>query len=346
MRTANHLSHGATNRGSRARIGATTLLTCAVAALSSAACSDGQGVSSEDLDTSSALAARGGLKLPIPKLPSPKPPTTAEPKPPTTPEPKQPTPGPVCKNPNLGAPKPLFLVSPTAQFVDLCDPIVPVISLPAECAAGPDTSEVGLDYGNFPFRNANFLVDGSFFYAVLAPGYEDAGFLDGQPGNLSDTTPSAAPGDRGSGDTEADRTITANGMPPALFPATHGTHPVSFPPSQFEVIQLIPFDETPDGRYEIAVCPTGATNRCQCAFDTFTARPHDVDGGSTGTGGAASTGGATSTGGVTSSAGGTPSSAGGTTSSSGGAAPAAGGSGGAPCDTWSNGGASELPEPH
>ena len=44
---------------------------------------------------------------------------------------------------------------------------------------------------------------------------------------------------------------------------SHGTHADSFLDSQFMTIALSPFDTTPDGRYVLAICPTGASSRCR-----------------------------------------------------------------------------------
>jgi hypothetical protein len=307
---------------------AAALVPCALGVLSIVACSDGGAVSSDQLDEHATLAPKSGANLPhynfwkLPHL-TIKLPKTPKPKLPKPPEPK------TCPDPTLGSPGNRFTVGMTAEFVDRCQT--------TGCPNGPTAMEVALDYGDFPFRTANLLVNGSFFYAVVEPGFENGGFLDGAPGNLSDTTASAAPGDRGSGDTEADRTITSDGTPPALFPKTHGTHAVSFPPSQFEAIQLFPFDVPPDGHCELAICPTGATSRCECAFATFDVPPPETDGGAGGTTGAGgmteSTGGTThGAGGTTHGAGGTTHGAGGTTHGAGGTTHASGGSGGAPCD--------------
>jgi hypothetical protein len=198
-------------------------------------------------------------------------------------------PGPAPGSVNLGP-----IVVPTAEYVALCRA--------GGCAghngAFFDISQVGLDYGDFPFRSPEFERPvGEFFYAVVAPGYEAAGFRDGALGNLSDRTPSTAPGDLGNGDTVGDRTITnaapVPGQPttPAFFPESHGTHAVSFPDSGFMVILLAPFNLTTDGRYVLAVCPKSATSRCDCVFEPFFVEPAKADGGA-GVGGPTGVGGA------------------------------------------------------
>ena len=188
-----------------------------------------------------------------------------------------------CPNPVLGSVGLLDFVSLTGTVAN-------------RCAAGIDTShcniafgflaasDVALDYGNFPFSR---ITPAAYFYAVVAQGFEHDGFFQGATGNLSDNVPSAVPGDLGSGDTLLDRTIVINkDQIVQLFPSSHGTHAVSFPPSQFETIQLAPFDTTPEGKYVLVICPITAKNRCDCAFDAFMLRAAAPDGGSTGTGGA------------------------------------------------------------
>ena len=184
-----------------------------------------------------------------------------------------------CSDPTLGVVGPYpDMVEGTAAFVQLCQS--------GGCGGLPgaswffNPSQAALDYGDFPFRSDNGQPVGDYFFAVVAPGYEESGFLDGAPGNLSDTSSSEVAGDRGSGDTRADRTITiSEDQSPALFPTTHGSHAFSFPPSQFMAIALAPFDVTPDGRYELAVCPTSATSRCDCAFAAFGVVPAAADAG-------------------------------------------------------------------
>jgi hypothetical protein len=188
------------------------------------------------------------------------------------------------------------VVGPTNEYVELCRT--------GACGAHGgkffDISQVVLDYGDFPFRTpspGNSLGNpvGEFFFAVLAPGHENAIF-DGAEGNLSDRAASAVSNDRGGGDTEGDRTIfIAPDQSPLFFPTSHGTHRISFPPSQFMGILLAPFDTTPDGHYLLAVCPTSATSRCDCYFESFFVEPA-ADAGAphldAGAGGAAGTGGA------------------------------------------------------
>lgn len=172
-----------------------------------------------------------------------------------------------CPDPKLGVPGAFGFVSLTGTLVNHCiathDPV---------CSGAPhSSSDVAIDYGNFPFSR---VTAGRYFYAVIAEGYEDAGFFDGAVGNLSDRMPSAVDGDRGSGDTIPDRTIVVGEAPVVqLFPSSPGTHKFSFPPAQFMTIHLAPFDTTPENRYVVAICPTTALSHCDCAFEEFKLTP-------------------------------------------------------------------------
>ena len=246
----------------------------------------------------------------------------------------------LCSNPLLGSPDQFGSTGPTESYVSMCET--------THACTGDlftsfsDSSQVALDYGDFPSSfETNGLVDGSYFYAVIEPGYENGGFLDGAPGNLSDTTASSAPGDHGGGDSVANRTIVGDGQFPGRFPRSSGTHAISFPPAQFIAIQLIPFDLTPNGQYELVVCPSTATARCDCAFGRFFVQPHDADagnpagaGGSTATGGSSGTAGTAAAGAAGSTACG---GAGGDAAGSGGMTTGSGGSGGESSDAGCGG---------
>jgi hypothetical protein len=187
---------------------------------------------------------------------------------------------PPCAEPTLG-----FGVALTAEAVDRAE-VCHAGLLP--CYLGPpDPSEVALSFGSFPL-----YTTADYFFAVVAAGHEDTGFFDGAEGNLSDNAPSSVEGDRGGGDTLADRTIVVLAdQSPKLFPASHGTHAFSFPPSQFMAIHLAPFDLTPSGNYVLVVCPTSATSRCDCWFSAFIAVPRFTDAGTPDPGEAGSLGG-------------------------------------------------------
>jgi hypothetical protein len=180
------------------------------------------------------------------------------------------------------------LVVLTAQTVQACEFHTP--GCPGQEGRAPAPSELAFDYGDFPFITNGRPRTGEYFFAVVAAGSESAGFFQDAPGNLSDDAPSAVQGDLGSGDTLGDRTITviADSVP-FFAPAGHGTHKFSFPPSQFMVIDLTPFDTTAQGNYVFALCPTNATRRCECAFEAFTAATPAADAGS-GSGGSGAAG--------------------------------------------------------
>lgn len=185
-----------------------------------------------------------------------------------------------CPNPDLGHDVALSFVTFTGTIVNGC-----IAGNTAPCSSGfRFPTDVAIDYGNFPFSRRDRA---DYFYAVVAEGYEDAGFFDGAVGNLSDNLPSAADGDTGGGDTAADRTIVV-GVEPfiELFPSSPGTHRFSFPPAQFMTIHLAPFDTTPSNRYAVAICPTTATSHCDCAFSHFRLAPPKPDAGPSGAGGA------------------------------------------------------------
>jgi hypothetical protein len=201
----------------------------------------------------------------------------------------------LCADPTLGVVGPREFVDLTGKVVNGCIAGNTLLCSSGNPAAFLDPSDVALDYANFPFSRE---LPGQYFYAVVAAGYEDQGFLQGARGNLSDTEPSAVQGDLGSGDALADRTLViAKDQIVVLFPSSHGTHEISFPPSQFVTIQLFPFDTTPEGKYVLAVCPTSATSRCDCAFGAFGVVHRPADAGLPGTGGAGATGGAGGSGG-------------------------------------------------
>ncbi|MFO0760647.1 MAG: hypothetical protein U0359_29485 [Byssovorax sp.] len=110
------------------------------------------------------------------------------------------------------------------------------------------------------------LENGTYFFAVLTPGAQNAGFLDGAEGNLSDTT-AHGNGDDGSGDDVSNRTFSiADGV------ITYsGTHANGSDPQGSAVVGLFPFDDTdnPGGEYILAICTEGATDPSECKYDAF-----------------------------------------------------------------------------
>lgn len=114
------------------------------------------------------------------------------------------------------------------------------------------------------------LSDGVYFFAVLAPGTQNDGFVDGAVGNLSDPHGGTGytAGDEGSGDAVSNRTFTVIGHEITSYT---GTHPRGVNPAGRAVIGLSPFDLTPSpgGVYILAICRVGATSPSDCAYDAF-----------------------------------------------------------------------------
>jgi hypothetical protein len=128
-------------------------------------------------------------------------------------------------------------------------------------AAKPDVWFSGLP-------NSAALNAGDYFFAVVTPGEQNGGFLDGANGNLSDTTVGGTTGDLGSGDPVANRTFSIDGSGTVSYTGDG----VSTPHNFFNnAIQLSPYDDTdnPGGVYILAVCPVGATDPKDCKYDAF-----------------------------------------------------------------------------
>lgn len=116
--------------------------------------------------------------------------------------------------------------------------------------------------------SASGLADGVYFFAVLVPGHQNGGFLDGAVGNLSDAVAGGTAGDLGSGSPVSNRTFTVAGR---RIVGYGGTHAVGTSPSGRRIIGLAPFDPTsnPGGVHVVALCREGATEPSACAFDAF-----------------------------------------------------------------------------
>lgn len=125
-----------------------------------------------------------------------------------------------------------------------------------------------------PNHPQNGLSDGSYFFAVLTPGSQLDGFLDGAEGNLSDTTVGGTVGDNGSGDLVDNRTFTVLGHEVITY---DGTHAMGTTPNGRTAISLFPFDDTDNhgGVYVLAICATGATDPSQCKYDAFRIKEGD-----------------------------------------------------------------------
>lgn len=108
------------------------------------------------------------------------------------------------------------------------------------------------------------LSNGTYFFAVLVPGYQNGGFIDGAKGNLSDTN--AEKGCK-EGDTAAERTFTVTDHEITY----DGPHGKGTTPNGRSAIQLVPFCDTWNngGVYILAICQVGATSPKQCKFDAF-----------------------------------------------------------------------------
>src|SRR5205814_4568507 len=62
------------------------------------------------------------------------------------------------------------------------------------------------------------LSDGCYYFTVIAPGFQNGGFIDGADGNLSDTTPSN--GGPGGGDASTNRIFKMEGHNVAQYPSS------------------------------------------------------------------------------------------------------------------------------
>ncbi|WP_394846409.1 hypothetical protein LZC95_02960 [Pendulispora brunnea] len=122
------------------------------------------------------------------------------------------------------------------------------------------------------------LDDGQYYFAVLVPGFQNGGFIEGADGNLSDTTAGSTAGDLGSGDSMANRTYTVENHEITTY---NGTHAPGTSPNGTRVLQLAPFDDTSNqgGVYILAICEVGATSPRQCKFDAFHVRDSEPDAG-------------------------------------------------------------------
>jgi hypothetical protein len=123
-------------------------------------------------------------------------------------------------------------------------------------------------YMNGGPTGGNGLDDGSYYFAVLTPGSQNGGFVDGATGNLSDTTAGGTTGDAGSGDDVSNRTFTVTD---GLISAYGGTHANGTDPQGNPIIGLAPFDDTnnPGGVYILAICKSGSTSPSDCKYDAF-----------------------------------------------------------------------------
>lgn len=112
------------------------------------------------------------------------------------------------------------------------------------------------------------LSDGNYFFAVLTPGEENGGFVEGAKGNLSDTKEGGTAGDLGKGDDVSNRTFEVKEHQIVSY---SGTHKTGVSPKGNAIIGLAPFDDTdnPGGVYILAICQVEATSPKECKYDAF-----------------------------------------------------------------------------
>jgi len=152
---------------------------------------------------------------------------------------------------------------------------------------GCKDSKNGIDCNNYEKKKdvymsggpvAGGLSDGNYFFAVLVPGYQNGGFLEGADGNLSDETKGKTKGDgKKCGDNISMRTFTVANHEITVYAGDHKTG--TSPNGKF-IIQLMPYCNTSNngGVYILAICQVGATSPSQCKYDAFRVRkdkPHD-----------------------------------------------------------------------
>lgn len=121
------------------------------------------------------------------------------------------------------------------------------------------------------------LDDGCYYFAVIAPGSQNGGFVDGADGNLSDTT--ASNNGPGGGDLITNRTFHVTNQVIDAYPGcgSAGGHATGTSPNGKFIVQLSPYDDTPNngGVYILAICEVGATSPSQCKYDAFKAPPSE-----------------------------------------------------------------------
>jgi hypothetical protein len=100
------------------------------------------------------------------------------------------------------------------------------------------------------------LADGDYYFAVLAPGSQQSGFVDGAAGNLST-------------DAWTSRRFSVSGGAISYS----GPHALGTSPQGRAIIGLAPFADTPNegGVYIAAICAASATSASQCKYDAFKA---------------------------------------------------------------------------
>jgi len=142
------------------------------------------------------------------------------------------------------------------------------------CNDGPN----GIDCNNYESKNdvymnggpvSHSVSDGWYYFAVLVPGYQNGGFLEGADGNLSDETKGKTRGDHfRCGDSITERTFQVENAEIVNYAGSHKTG--TSPNGKF-IIQLMPYCDTSNngGVYILAVCVVGAAKSSECKFDAF-----------------------------------------------------------------------------
>jgi hypothetical protein len=149
-----------------------------------------------------------------------------------------------------------------------------------ESRGGCLDSKNGVDCNNYEAKDAVYmsggptaagLSNGDYYFAVLAPGYQNGGFIEDADGNLSDTVAGATEGDRGSGDDIGNRTFRVVNHEIVGYT---GTHAWGRSPLGKDILQLLPFDDTdnPGGVYVLAICRVDAISPSECKYDAFRIR--------------------------------------------------------------------------
>ena len=149
---------------------------------------------------------------------------------------------------------------------------------------GCKDSPNGIDCNNYQSKDdvymsggpsAAGLSDGDYYFAVLVPGYQSGGFVDGADGNLSDETAGATTGDLGTGDNVLNRTFSVSGQEISSY---SGTHTPGTSPNGRDILQLMPYDDTSNagGVYILAICEVGAISPSQCKYDAFRIQPGET----------------------------------------------------------------------
>jgi hypothetical protein len=149
-----------------------------------------------------------------------------------------------------------------------------------ETVQGCNDSPNGINCNNYDDKGSVYmsggpsaagLSDGSYYFAVLEPGTQNGGFIEGAIGNLSDTTDHTADGhanDLGSGDAQSERTFAVSNHEISSYA---GNHAPGTSPNGRDIIGLAPFDDTNSdgGVYILAICKTDATKPSECKYDAF-----------------------------------------------------------------------------